>query len=157
MQCVILIDLYIIMWLHNYCTLLYSISLILCIRLLWFTAAAFFCWLVTKSCLTLLWPLELKPTRLCHGLSQTGILEWVAISLGHLPNPGIESTSPALWGAFFTTESPGKHLWFITCYRFVPLNTINFITLLPFHFYMWIVRVLFLFRAKALNGQSPIL
>ena len=27
---------------------------------------------------------------------------------GNLPDPGFESTSPALAGRFFTTESPGK-------------------------------------------------
>ena len=30
--------------------------------------------------------------------------------LGHLPNPGIEPTSPALAGGFFTSEPPGKLL-----------------------------------------------
>ena len=29
-------------------------------------------------------------------------------SVGCLPNPGIEPTSPALAGRFFTTEPPGK-------------------------------------------------
>ena len=29
-------------------------------------------------------------------------------SPGDLPDPGIESTSPALVGRFFTTEPPGK-------------------------------------------------
>ena len=40
-----------------------------------------------------------------HGISQTRILEWVAISS---PHPGIEPASPALAGGFFTTEPPGK-------------------------------------------------
>ena len=31
-------------------------------------------------------------------------------SLGDLPDPGIEPTSPALAGGFFTTEQPGKLL-----------------------------------------------
>ena len=44
-----------------------------------------------------------------HGILQARILEWVAfLSLGALPNPGIEPTSPALTGRFFTTEPPGK-------------------------------------------------
>ena len=30
------------------------------------------------------------------------------LSLGDLPNPGIEFVSPALAGKFFTTEPPGK-------------------------------------------------
>ena len=40
---------------------------------------------------------------------QTRILEWVAVSFSRgLPNPGIEPTSPALAGGFFTAEPPGK-------------------------------------------------
>ena len=36
---------------------------------------------------------------------QARILEWVA---GDLPDPGIQLTSPALTGGFFTTEPHGK-------------------------------------------------
>ena len=44
-----------------------------------------------------------------HGILQARMLEWVAfLSLGALPNPGIEPMSPALTGRFFTTEPPGK-------------------------------------------------
>ena len=32
-------------------------------------------------------------------------------SLGDLPSPGIEPSSPALAGGFFTTEPPGKSLF----------------------------------------------
>ena len=32
---------------------------------------------------------------------------------GDLPNPGIELTSPALAGGFFTSEPPGKHTGFV--------------------------------------------
>ena len=43
------------------------------------------------------------------GISQAGILEWVAISsAGDLLDPGFESTSPALAGRFFSTESSEK-------------------------------------------------
>ena len=50
-----------------------------------------------------------------HGLSQAGILGWVAIPFpGDLPDPGIEPTSPALVDRFFTTEPPGKSLTFLT-------------------------------------------
>ena len=42
-------------------------------------------------------------------ISQAVILEWVAISFSEdLPNPGVEPTSVALAGGFFTAESPGK-------------------------------------------------
>ena len=44
-----------------------------------------------------------------HRISQARILEWVTIFFsGDLPNPEIECMSPALAGAFFTTEPPGK-------------------------------------------------
>ena len=44
-----------------------------------------------------------------HAISQAKILEWVAIFFSRdLPDPGIESASPALAGGFFTTEPPGK-------------------------------------------------
>ena len=43
-----------------------------------------------------------------HGISQARILKWVAISLSSLPNSGIEPTSLALAGRFFTTEHPWK-------------------------------------------------
>ena len=47
-----------------------------------------------------------------HGIFQTRILEWTAISFsGNLPNLEMESlflASPALAGGFFTTVLPGK-------------------------------------------------
>ena len=50
------------------------------------------------------------PGSSVHGISQARMLEWVAISFswGDLPDQGIEPTSPALAGRFFTTEPPGK-------------------------------------------------
>ena len=36
-----------------------------------------------------------------HGISQAGILEWVAISPGDLPNPSIQPGSSTLAGRFF--------------------------------------------------------
>ena len=48
------------------------------------------------------------PSASIHGISQTRILEWVAILFGDLSNPGIKSPFPALAGRFFTTEPPGK-------------------------------------------------
>ena len=70
-------------------------------------------------------PMDCKPARiLCPWvILQAGILEWVAISFiqgyrsgklfpspGHLPDPGIKPTSPALADGFFTKEPPGKPL-----------------------------------------------
>ena len=49
------------------------------------------------------------PGSFVHGISQATILEWVAISFSRdLPDPGIEPTSPALAGRFFTSETLGK-------------------------------------------------
>ena len=49
------------------------------------------------------------PGSSVQGISQTELLEWVAIPFpGDLPDLGIESTSPALTGGFFTTEPPGN-------------------------------------------------
>ena len=44
-----------------------------------------------------------------HRILQARILEWLLFpSPGDLPNPGLEPTSPALAGRFFTTEPPRK-------------------------------------------------
>ena len=47
-----------------------------------------------------------EPGSPVHGISQARILEWVAVP-GDLPNPGVEPSSPALTGRFFTLEPPG--------------------------------------------------
>ena len=63
----------------------------------------FCCYLVAKLYLTLLWPWYCSLLGFSiHGVSQTRILEWVAISFspGDLPNPGIKAVSPALAGGF---------------------------------------------------------
>ena len=45
-----------------------------------------------------------------HGILQASILEWVAMPLGDLPDPGIELASPALAVGFFTTNATwGTH------------------------------------------------
>ena len=43
-----------------------------------------------------------------HGILQARVLEWVAISPGDLPNPGIKPESPALQADALPTEPPGK-------------------------------------------------
>ena len=51
------------------------------------------------------------PGSSVHGILQARILEWVAIpSPGDLPDPGIESRSPALQADSLPTEPPGKWL-----------------------------------------------
>ena len=54
--------------------------------------------LVAQSCLTLCNPIDCGPPGFSiHGILQARILEWVAVPvLGDLPNPEIESRSPAL-------------------------------------------------------------
>ena len=54
---------------------------------------------VAQSCPTLCDLMDYSlPGSSVHGIFQAKILEWVAISSGDLPNPGIEPTgSPALW------------------------------------------------------------
>jgi len=48
------------------------------------------------------------PGSSVHGMFQARKLEWVAISQGELPEPGIKPMPPALAGRFFTAEPPGK-------------------------------------------------
>ena len=62
--------------------------------------------LVTKLCLTLATPWTSLPGSFIHGISQTRILEWVAISFSRgLPHPRMEPASPTLTASrFFTTE-----------------------------------------------------
>ena len=68
---------------------------------------------VTKSCLTLCDPMDCSlPGFSVHGISQARILEWLSFPSpepgGDLSEPGIQPTSPALVGRFFTTEPLGK-------------------------------------------------
>ena len=65
--------------------------------------------LVTKLCLTLHDRMRRSPPgSSVRGISQSGMLEWVAISFPRSSDPGIEPTSAALADEFFTTEPPGK-------------------------------------------------
>ena len=60
---------------------------------------------VAQSCPTLCDPMDYS----VHGILQASILEWVAFpSLGDLPNPGIESRSPALQADSLPAEPSGK-------------------------------------------------
>ena len=55
------------------------------------------------------------------GFPQERILEWVAFPPpGVLPEPGIEPTSPALAGRFFTPKPPGKPQGKLHQYIFSP-------------------------------------
>ena len=61
-----------------------------------------------------------------HGIFQTRILEWVAISSSrYLPHSGIELASlasPALAGGFFTTEPPGEPIMILGPQIKVPVS-----------------------------------
>ena len=68
------------------------------------------CWLVSQSCLNLLWPYGLKLTTLL--ISQASILELIAISFSR------ESSWPRDWtyiscieSSFFTAEQLGKGIY----------------------------------------------
>ena len=66
--------------------------------------------LVIQSSLTLCDPMDCSPPgSSVHGILQTRMLEWVAISFPRgLPNPGIEPRSPELQADSLPTEPPGK-------------------------------------------------
>ena len=72
------------------------------------------CFCYVLACPTLcVYPMNSSPPGTSvHGISQTRVLEWAAISFSRdLLHPGIELkslASPALIGRFFTTEPPGK-------------------------------------------------
>ena len=82
------------------------------------------CCLVTKSCPALR-PHGLQPAcPSVHGLP--GQEYWSVLPLptpGDLSNPGVKSTSPALAGGFFTTESPGNSV------KTMPLEAKTVVTL----------------------------
>ena len=65
------------------------------------------CW-VTQSCPTVYETMDSSlPGFSVHGIPQTRILEWVAISSSRGSSQG-SNVSPALAGGFFTTEPPGR-------------------------------------------------
>ena len=66
--------------------------------------------LVAQLCSTLCNPLDCNPPgSSVHGILQTRILEWVAISFSRGPSqPRMKLSSPVLAGEFFTTEPAGK-------------------------------------------------
>ena len=71
--------------------------------------------LVTQSCLSLCDPVEKGlPSSSVHGIFQTRVLEWVAISFSRGSSPPKNRNclflSPSLADGFFTTVSPGKPL-----------------------------------------------
>ena len=66
--------------------------------------------LVSQSCPTLYDPMDCSPpVSSVHGISQAGILEWVAILFSRvLPDLGIKPGSPALQVDSLPSEPPRK-------------------------------------------------
>ena len=66
--------------------------------------------LVAQLCPTLCNPMDCSPPgSSIHGIFQTRVLEWIAISFSRdLPNLGIESRSPAPWADSLLSGPPGK-------------------------------------------------
>ena len=66
-------------------------------------------WSVAHSCPALCNPMDCSlPGSSVHGIFQTRILEWVAISSRGSSLPRGQTVSPPLTSRFFTTEPPGK-------------------------------------------------
>ena len=69
-------------------------------------------WVVSDSFVTP-WTVA-HQAPLSMGILQARIQGWVVISFSRdLPNPGVKTESPALAGRFFTTEPPGKPLYYL--------------------------------------------
>ena len=86
------------------------------------------CYLVTKSCPTILWPLNCSlPGFSVHGFSRQEYRSGLSFPYpGNLPNLGIKPASPALAGGLFIIEPPGKWLSsviaFIALWRYTYVN-----------------------------------
>ena len=67
------------------------------------------------SCLTLCYSMDCTlPGSSVHGLLQARILERVSVPFSrYIPHPRIKPASPALPSRFFTTEPPGKPLFYM--------------------------------------------
>ena len=66
---------------------------------------------VIKLCPTLCDPMDCSlPGFSIRGIFQARVLEWVAISPGDLPNPGIKPRTPTLQADALPSEPPGNPL-----------------------------------------------
>ena len=69
----------------------------------------FVCVLVAQSCLILCDPMVCSPLgSSVHGVFQARVMEWVAISLRDLPDPGIVPRSPVLQADSLLSKPLGK-------------------------------------------------
>ena len=67
------------------------------------------CWVAKSSSFVNPWTVA-RQAPLCMGFQRQEYWSGLPFpSPGDLPDPGIEPTSPALVGEFFTTEPPGKY------------------------------------------------
>ena len=89
------------------------------------------CVLVTQSCPTLCHPMDCSPPgSFVHGIFQARILEWMPCPPPEdLPNPGIESTFPAMGGRFLPLShqrSLKSSNWWLYTWPFLrPIDFIN--------------------------------
>ena len=103
------------------------------------------CWVVAKSCLTLLQPHDCSPTgSSVLGISQARILEWVAISFSRKSSQLRDWTQVScIAGRFFTIESAGKS--FLKIARSFSENSAVYSNILPLNWKEWRVEVNVLF------------
>ena len=70
------------------------------------------------------------PDSSVYGIFQARILESPFLSPGNLPGAGVEPTSSALAGEFFTTEPSGKPYIYMYLYIYIMYIHILYYTLL---------------------------
>ena len=82
---------------------------------------------VTQSCLTLCDPMVYT----VHGILQARILEWVAFPFSRvLPNPGIESRSPALLADSLPAEPQGLRIYLQLCWVFITARGFSLVVMI---------------------------
>ena len=71
--------------------------------------------LVAKLCPTLWNPMDCSlPGSSVHGITQAGILEWVALTYSRdLPDPGIKPASPELQSDFLLMSHQGRPFCYV--------------------------------------------
>ena len=102
------------------CVSVQQSDLVICILYIHDWICVYVCVLVAQSCLTLCDPMDCSlPGSSVLGILQARILEWVPFPApGALPDPGIESGSPALQANSLPSEPPGKPIWLNKYYAF---------------------------------------
>ena len=104
---------------------MYEMCLYVCVSVCVCVCVCVYIYIYMKSeseaaqlCLTLCNSMDCRrPGSSIHGIFQTRILEWVAISFSRdLPDPGVEPMSPSLQADALPSEPPGKpHIYTYIC------------------------------------------